>query len=184
MMQEAKLTPAPTGPTSFERVQKICKKHGELIAALAGGLLTLSAYLLGLMQVPLGWLLYPAAYVIGGFYKAKEGIVATVRTRQLNVELLMVTAAIGAACINHWLEGAILIFIFALSGALETYSTAKSTNALAALMKLQPEVARLIAHGQESILPVTKICPGDQILIKPGERIPCDAVIVTGGNNR
>ncbi|WP_139692713.1 heavy metal translocating P-type ATPase [Sporolactobacillus terrae] len=180
MMQEAKLTTAPNGPTYFERVQNIYRKHGELIAALAGGLLTLSAYLLGLLQVPLSWLLYPAAYVIGGFYKSKEGIIATIRTRQLNVELLMVTAAIGAACINHWLEGAILIFIFALSGALETYSTAKSTNALAALMKLQPEVARLIANGQESILPVTKICPGDQILIKPGERIPCDAVIVTG----
>lgn len=180
MMQEAKLAQLPNGRSSFTHINELWKKHGELIAALSGGLLTLAAYVLGLMAVPFCWILYPAAYLIGGYFKAREGISETIKTRQLNVELLMVTAAIGAACIGHWLEGAILIFIFALSGALETYSTAKSTNALSALMNLQPEVARLVSNNQETMISVTKIQPGDTIHIQPGERIPADGIVING----
>nr|WP_093670567.1 heavy metal translocating P-type ATPase [Sporolactobacillus nakayamae] len=180
MMQESTLTQIPNGHNPYQRIKDLWKKHGELIAALTGGGLTLVAYLLGLMNVSYNWVLYPAAYLIGGYFKTRQGISDTIRTRQLNVELLMITAAIGAACINHWLEGAILIFIFALSGALETYSTAKSTNALSALMNLQPEVARLVANGNETMVSVTKIQPSDIVLIKPGERIPADGVIING----
>ncbi|MET1248819.1 heavy metal translocating P-type ATPase [Sporolactobacillus sp. STCC-11] len=180
MMQESTLTQIPNGHNPYHRIKDLWKKHGELIAALTGGGLTLVAYLLGLMNVPYNWILYPAAYLIGGYFKTRQGISDTIRTRQLNVELLMITAAIGAACINHWLEGAILIFIFALSGALETYSTAKSTNALSALMNLQPEVARLVSNGNETMISVNKIQPGDIVLIKPGERIPADSLIING----
>ncbi|MFC6386373.1 heavy metal translocating P-type ATPase [Sporolactobacillus kofuensis] len=180
MMQEANLAQTPNRNHSFEPIHRLWKNHGELIAALTGGALTLVAYLLSLVSVPNIWLLYPLAYIIGGFFKAREGITDTVKTHQLNVELLMVTAAIGAACIGHWMEGAILIFIFALSGALETYSTAKSTNALSSLMELQPEVARLVTNNQEHIISVTTIQPGDTIHVMPGERIPADGVILKG----
>ncbi|MCO7125806.1 heavy metal translocating P-type ATPase [Sporolactobacillus shoreicorticis] len=180
MIPEAKLVPFPSKPNSNHPISALWKQHGELIAALSGGGLTLIAFLLELANHPRAWLLYPAAYLIGGYFKTKQGISDTIRTRELNVELLMITAAIGAACINHWLEGAVLIFIFALSGALETYSTAKSTHALSALMNLQPEVARLVASGRETMISVKQITPGDIILVKPGERIPADAVITDG----
>ncbi|MCQ2010855.1 MAG: heavy metal translocating P-type ATPase [Sporolactobacillus sp.] len=180
MIPEAKLVKFPSNPNPNQPISALWKQHGELIAALTGGALTLIAYLLGLAHIPYSWLLYPAAYLIGGYFKTKQGLSDTFRTRELNVELLMITAAIGAACINHWLEGAVLIFIFALSGALETYSTAKSTNALSALMDLQPEVARLVTNGCETMISVKQITPGDIILIKPGERIPADAVITDG----
>lgn len=180
MMEEAGLSHKPPGADLSSQIRELWKNHGELIAALSGGGLTLIAYILDQFSTSNLWYLYLLAYLIGGFFKAREGFLDTARTKQLNVELLMVTAAVGAAFINHWLEGAILIFIFALSGALETYSTAKSTNALSALMDLQPELARLVAGSQEQMVSVTQLKPQDMILIKPGERIPADGIIMEG----
>ena len=63
--------------------------------------------------------------IVGGYAKAKEGIEDTIEEKELNVEMLMLFAAIGAAIIGYWAEGAILIFIFALSGAMESYTLSK-----------------------------------------------------------
>ena len=92
-------------------------------------------------------IIYLLAYVIGGFAKAKEGIESTIQDKELNVEILMILAAIGSAIIGYWTEGAILIFIFALSGALETYTMNKSHREISALMDLQPEEAMRITNG-------------------------------------
>ncbi|GGL51408.1 ATPase [Sporolactobacillus putidus] len=155
-------------------------KHGELIAALIGGFLTLLGYILGQLTGLNFWYIYLLAYIIGGYYQIKAGILDTIKSKQLNVELLMGIAAIGAAGINHWMEGAVLIFIFALSGALETYSMAKSTSAISSLMDLQPETARLVINNQEQAVSVSQLNPGDTIRIKPGERVPADGTIIKG----
>ncbi|GAE94406.1 lead, cadmium, zinc and mercury transporting ATPase [Gracilibacillus boraciitolerans JCM 21714] len=117
------------------------------------------------------------AFIIGGFAKAKEGITETITKKKLNVELLMIIAAIGAASIGYWTEGAILIFIFALSGALETYTENKSERELESLMNLQPEHATLTSNRE---IKVKDLQIGDQIIIKAGERIPADGVIFKG----
>lgn len=180
MLQEANLkVPAPH-TVYRKKIQQFMKKHGELIAALVGGALTVSAYGLEHLTHHGYWYLYLFAYIIGGYAKAKEGILETIKNKSLNVELLMITAAIGAACINHWLEGSILIFIFALSGALETYSLAKSSNAISALMDLQPETARLIVNDEERTVSTAELKPNDIIRVKPGERMPADGIIVSG----
>ncbi|WOP21991.1 hypothetical protein R0I01_00490 [Bacillus pumilus] len=83
------------------------------------------------------------AFMIGGFAKAKEGIEETISSKSLNVELLMIFAAIGSAIIGYWAEGAILIFIFSLSGALETYTSNKSKKDLTALMSIRTDEATL-----------------------------------------
>ncbi|WP_338786773.1 heavy metal translocating P-type ATPase [Metabacillus sp. FJAT-53654] len=127
--------------------------------------------------------LFILAFVIGGYAKAKEGIVETIAEKNLNVELLMIFAAVGSAMIGYWTEGAILIFIFALSGALETYTMNKSQREISALMSLQPEEALLIENGNESRVHVSSLHIGDTILVKPGERIPTDGIIVTGKTN-
>ena len=163
----------------FEKI----KPHAELIAAgLSGGL------------IAAGWILdkygngadsiiaYLLAFVIGGFAKAKEGIEATYENKELNVEMLMIFAAIGSAIIGYWTEGAVLIFIFAVSGALETYTMNKSHKEISSLMKLQPEEALLIANGYEKKVPVSVLRIGDHILIKPGERVPSDGIIIKGSN--
>ncbi len=86
----------------------------ELVAALFSGVLILIAWSLGKSDYETASVVfYLLAFVIGGFAKAKEGLQETIKHKQLNVELLMILAAIGSAIIGYWTEGAILIFIFA-----------------------------------------------------------------------
>lgn len=162
-------------------IEKI-KEHAELIAALMAGIFILLAWRLDTSgQTTASVLLYLIAFCVGGFAKAKEGIEETIEERKLNVELLMVLAAIGSAAIGYWTEGAILIFIFAVSGALETYAMNKSHREISALMNLQPEEAWLVRGGFEPMkVSVSTLQIGDHLLIKPGERIPADGNIFKG----
>ncbi|MBO0587923.1 heavy metal translocating P-type ATPase [Sporosarcina sp. E16_8] len=154
----------------------------ELIAAILSGALILTAWMVGrngleTLSVPL----YITAFLIGGFAKAKEGIEETINNKDLNVEMLMVFAAIGAALIGYWAEGAILIFIFAISGALETYTLNKSHKEISALMKLQPEEAWLIQEdGTDIKVSTASLNVGSILLVKPGERVPVDGNITFG----
>ncbi|MBP3953348.1 heavy metal translocating P-type ATPase [Bacillus suaedae] len=152
----------------------------ELIAALMSGLLIGIGWIVqdGFQAVSAG--IFIAAYIIGGYAKAKEGITETISEKKLNVELLMILSAIGSAVIGYWFEGAILIFIFALSGALESYTTKKSHREISALMNLQPEEAIRIDGDNEERVPIKKLNLGDLLLIKPGERIPADGIIIEG----
>ncbi|MGG0665658.1 heavy metal translocating P-type ATPase [Viridibacillus arvi] len=158
------------------------KEHAELIAALASGLFILIAWLLGKNDLnTLSILVYVLAFIIGGFAKAKEGVEETIANKELNVEFLMILAAIGSAIIGYWTEGAILIFIFAVSGALETYAMNKSHKEISALMNLQPEEAWLVnEQGEHTRVSVSTLKKGDHLFIKPGERVPADGVIFEG----
>jgi Cd2+/Zn2+-exporting ATPase len=170
-----------TGNPGF--IKKI-KPHAELIAALLSGIFIATGWLLEQKNfISLSVISYLLAFIIGGFAKAKEGIEATIENKDLNVEMLMLFAAIGSAIIGYWTEGAILIFIFSLSGALETYTMNKSLNDISSLMEVQPEEALLINNGVEKRIPVAQLQVGDQILVKPGERIPADGTILTGHTN-
>lgn len=103
------------------------KKHYELIFAITSGIFILAGWLFTKNDVMnVGITCYILAYIVGGYAKAKEGIEDTIEEKELNVEMLMLIAAIGAAMIGYWAEGAILIFIFALSGAMESYTLSKS----------------------------------------------------------
>ncbi|MGX6444745.1 heavy metal translocating P-type ATPase [Neobacillus sp. K501] len=160
------------------------KPHLELIAAGLSGVLIAAGWILdSLDDRPASIIAYLLAFIIGGFAKAKEGIEATYENKELNVEMLMIFAAIGSAIIGYWTEGAILIFIFAVSGALETYTMNKSHKEISSLMKLQPEEALLINSGIERRVAVSELKIGDEILIKPGERVPADGVIIHGQTN-
>lgn len=153
----------------------------ELGFALFSGILIVSGWILAkLDQQAASVFFYILAYVIGGYFKAKEGITDTIHNKTLNVELLMVLAALGSAIIGYWEEGAILIFIFALSGALETYTMSKSRKEISALMSLQPEEAWLIKDGKEVKVAVEKLQVGDHLFVKPGERIPADGCVIKG----
>ncbi|WP_252504154.1 heavy metal translocating P-type ATPase [Sporosarcina sp. Marseille-Q4943] len=156
--------------------------HLELIAAILAGFLILAAWLIGKDgSSTLSITLYIIAFLIGGFAKAKEGIEETIADKQLNVEMLMVFAAIGSAVIGYWAEGAILIFIFAISGALETYTLNKSHKEISSLMELQPEEAWLIQRDGSTVKVATSsLSVGSRILVKPGERIPVDGVVMKG----
>lgn len=158
------------------------REHKELIAAVLSGIIIFFAWRMDSVGLETAAVIaYISAYITGGYAKAKEGITETIRQRKLNVEILMILAAVGSAIIGYWTEGAILIFIFAMSGALETYAMNKSHREISALMELQPEEAWLVRGGFEPIrMAVSELKLGDHVLVKPGERIPIDGVIFKG----
>ncbi|MBS4210125.1 heavy metal translocating P-type ATPase [Bacillus sp. FJAT-50079] len=169
--------------TKTNIIEKI-KTNGELIAAAGSGVLILLGWLAdkgGFITASI--ILYVVSFFIGGYAKAKEGIEDTVQNKKLNVEMLMILAAIGSVIIGYWIEGAILIFIFAMSGALETYTMNKSHKELSALMEMQPDEALKITDHGEYYVPVSELIVGDYILIKPGERVPSDGEITNGMTN-
>lgn len=166
---------------NFSLNEKI-KDHQEMIFALLSGVIILLAWRMDTTGLATASIIsYMTAFFIGGYAKAKEGIKDTIENKSLNVEILMILAAIGSAAIGYWTEGAILIFIFAISGALETYAMNKSHREISALMNLQPEEAWLVRGGFQPIkVAVSSLHIGDHILVKPGERIPADGEIFKG----
>ncbi|MES9683500.1 cadmium-translocating P-type ATPase [Bacillus sp. AFS001701] len=155
-------------------------KHGELIAALVSGVLILIASFVKNDNSIMSIILYVLAFCIGGYAKAKEGIEDTIAEKELNVEMLMIIAAVGSAAIGYWTEGAVLIFIFALSGALETYTLNKTNKEISSLLSLQPQTAIRLVDEVEEVVGIKSLNIGDYILIKAGERIPADGQIVKG----
>jgi Cd2+/Zn2+-exporting ATPase len=153
----------------------------EFVFAFSSGLLTLLAYFLEKTSPPYAIAMYVMAFLIGGYIKSKEGLVELWKEREFGVDLLMMIAAIGAASIGYWLEGALLIFIFSLSGALETYTMARSERDLSKLLSLQPEIAtRINEDGSESEVPIARLQIDDVVVVRPGGRIPVDGLVVEG----
>src|SRR5699024_8386726 len=137
------------------------RKHHEIIAVITGGVIILIIWLFRSSSEPNhpGWWagLHILAFIIGGYAQAKEGITDSIKNKDLNVDLLMIFAAIGASAIGFWTERAILIFIFALAGALETYTLNKSDQEISSLMELQPEEATLLINGKSKVVPVEQL---------------------------
>lgn len=156
------------------------ERYGEGIAALTSGVLIIIAWMLSESYSSISIAIYLLAFIIGGYVKAMEGLHTLIKERDLDVNLLMIFAAIGAATIGYWAEGALLIFIFSLSGALETYTMNRSHRDISALMDLKPETAVLYIDGQEKLVPIDQLQPGDLIIVKPGEMIPADGTIHEG----
>ena len=160
----------------------------EAIAAATCALLTLLGWLaLGGNWIGVGVWVLLAAYVIGGFESAREGLTTLWQEHELDVDLLMIVAAVGAAILGLWLrqyyllvDGAVLILIFAISGALESIAMQRTERNIRSLMQLTPDTARTISQGQEQMVPTGQLQVGDRILIKPGELIPTDGLVREG----
>src|SRR5258708_5133335 len=119
------------------------------------------------------------SYLAGGVFGLQAGI-KSLRHREINVDMLMVLAAIGAAIVNQWREGAILLFLFSLSNVLQAYAMDRSRNAIRALLKLRPNEATVRRGGELAIVPVDSLVIDDVIVIRPGERLPIDGEVVDG----
>lgn len=123
--------------------------------------------------------LYAVAYVCGGWEPALEGLRA-LRGRTLDVDLLMIVAALGAAAIGQVLDGALLIVIFAASGALEALATARTADSVRGLLDLAPTTATRVTAGGEETVPTAALAVGDVLLVRPGERIGADGTVLDG----
>lgn len=151
-------------------------------AALVLFLAGLAAQLSGAPE-PVWWTLYLACYAAGGWEPAWAGVQA-LRERTLDVDLLMILAAIGAAAIGQVFDGALLIVIFATSGALEDVATARTERSVRGLLDLAPPDATLLDDdGTQRVVDAESLRPGDQILIRPGERISADGTVTVGSSD-
>ncbi|SDK21426.1 heavy metal translocating P-type ATPase [Streptomyces indicus] len=151
-------------------------------AATAFFLLALPLHLAGLPA----WLwgpLYALVYATGGWEPAWEGLKA-LREKSLDVDLLMIVAALGAASIGQAMDGALLIVIFANSGALEALATARTADSVRGLLDLAPATAvRLLPDGGEQVLSVAELTVGDTVLVRPGDRVGADGTVLDGASD-
>ncbi|QNJ92307.1 cadmium-translocating P-type ATPase [Mycolicibacterium fluoranthenivorans] len=159
------------------------------VASVRWAALALTLFLAGLaaqlLHAPefVWWTAYLGGYVSGGWMPARDGL-AELKRRHLDVDLLMIVAAIGAAAIGQVFDGALLIVIFATSGALEDLATRRTEDSVRALLDLAPERAvRLDEHGGEQVVSAEALRVGDLVLVRPGERIPADAIVVGGASD-
>ncbi|MET9027183.1 heavy metal translocating P-type ATPase [Nocardia sp. NPDC004168] len=130
----------------------------------------------------LRWGLYLACYAAGGWEPGWAGLQA-LHDKTLDVDLLMVAAAIGAAAIGQITDGALLIVIFATSGALEALATARTEDSVRGLLDLTPDTATRVARdGEEETVHATELRVGDVLVVRPGERIAADATVLSGGS--
>ncbi len=126
------------------------------------------------------WSLYLACYAAGGWEPALAGIQA-LREKTLDVDILMIVAALVAATIGQVFDGALLIVIFATSGALEAFATRRTQDSVQALLTLAPERAtRLTPAGIEEEVDTGDLAVGDLVLVRPGERIGADGEVLDG----
>ncbi len=146
-----------------------------LLLFLAGGALQLAG-----APAWSWWTLYLACYATGGWEPALAGLQA-LRERTLDVDLLMIVAALVAAGIGQVFDGALLIVIFATSGALEAYVTRRTEDSVRALLDLAPEQATVLgADDEERVVPTADLSVGDRVLVRPGERIGADGEVLDG----
>lgn len=167
--------PIPEGANWFRR-------NPELSLSILSGLLLAIGFtgerLFHLPALPAVGI-YIAAYVAGGLDLARHGLPSALRGK-LDVDFLMLVAAIGAAALGEWVEGAFLLFLFSFGHALEHYAMDRARNAIEALGTLTPKVARIRRDGQELEVPVAKLRLGDVAVIRSGDRIPVDGKILQG----
>jgi heavy metal translocating P-type ATPase len=129
------------------------------------------------------WALYLACYVTGGWEPALAGLRA-LREKTLDVDLLMIVAAVGAAAIGQVLDGGLLIVIFATSGALEAVLTQRTADSVRSLLNLAPQRATVISEsGDGRVVDAAALSVGDSIVVRPGERIGADGQVVSGASD-
>lgn len=140
----------------------------------------IGAYFFGAQgQANLSLGLYAVSYLTGGWAPVGE-VLGALRQRRLDVNLLMVIAAVGAASIGEWGEGATLLFLFSLSGALEKYTLERTARSIEALVELRPDTALVLRNGAEQRVPIDSIQVGERVRVLPNERVGVDGAVVDG----
>ncbi|HET6634801.1 MAG TPA: HAD-IC family P-type ATPase, partial [Streptomyces sp.] len=151
------------------------------LAALLLFLAALPPYLAGAPAWAWGPL-FALAYAAGGWEPCRSGLQA-LREKTLDVDLLMIVAALGAAAIGQVMDGALLIVIFATSGSLEALATARTQDSVRGLLDLAPATAtRLTDAGGEEVVPTGELRVGDVVLVRPGERVGADGRVLDGAS--
>jgi Zn2+/Cd2+-exporting ATPase len=178
-IKEIGMTARPEGEE--QKQLSFWQRRGKLLmTAVSGIFLALGVALewtgaSGYATVPL----LAVSTVAGGWFIAPRGFRAA-RNLALDMNFLMTIAAIGAAAIGEWGEGASAMFLFAVAQLLESFSMDRARNAIKALMDLSPTEATVKRNGREETVPVADVRVDEIIIIRPGQKIPLDGVVLTG----
>ncbi|MFU8890570.1 MAG: heavy metal translocating P-type ATPase [Anaerosomatales bacterium] len=155
------------------------------VATAAAGVLIALAWLLGRTGPESAqWAsvaAYAAAIVSGGWLVFRRAI-ASVRSRSMDMNVLMTVAVLGAAGIGEWAEGAAVVFLFSIGGMLESRSLARTRRSIRDLMDLSPQVARVLRADVEAEIPADEVVPGETMVVRPGERVALDGTVVAGSS--
>lgn len=157
-------------------------RNAKVVTSAASGLLLLGGWSLGLAGAPaeISLVLYLGAIGIGGYFFGSEAARELLLARAVGIELLMSIAAVTAAVMGAPGEGAMLVFLYSISEAAEGYTADRTRSAIRALMDLAPRTALLRRDGAEVEVAAEEVQPGDVFLVRPGDAIATDGVILSG----
>ena len=159
------------------------RRNQELAWSLIAGTLTLLGWIASRTELaPLASIaLFGGAYVFGARDNVRHLLKDLRRGRfRVNIDFLMVVAAIGAAILGQWQEGALLLFLFSLGHALEHYALGRARNAIRALAELAPQTAIVRRNGTDVTVPIGEVATDDVVIVRPGERVSVDGVVRDG----
>ena len=159
------------------------KRHHELVEPAAAAAALLAGWLVQRNGGPMAaWApLYLVAYVVAGYEAVIEGVRA-LRRWHLDIDFLMVVAALGASAIGEYAEGAMLLVLFSLGHGLEHYAMGQARKAIRALGRLTPKTA-WVRRGEGFVeIAVAEVAAGDAVRVRPGERIPMDGTVASGSS--
>ncbi|MBK8989037.1 MAG: cadmium-translocating P-type ATPase [Chloroflexi bacterium] len=169
-------------PTAWQKLQeKFPAQQVELVFTVITFITMMSGLAAEFLDAPrwVAHLFYAVAYFTGGSFGLMAGL-QSLRKLTIDVDLLMVLAAIGAALVGAPFEGAMLLFLFSLSNVLQSYAMDRTRNAIRALMALRPAEATVRRDGEMVTLPIEEVSVGDLMIVKPGERLALDGRIREG----
>ncbi|MDP0498774.1 MAG: heavy metal translocating P-type ATPase [Verrucomicrobiota bacterium JB022] len=166
--------PAPTSASAVNRWEMACVGLAFLTMATGG--------LAEAFDAPeaVSTVLYAVSYLTGGYFGTVSAW-ESLREKEIDIDLLMILAALGAAFVGAPFEGAMLLFLFSFSNVLQDYAMGRSRKAIEALAKLRPRVAHVQQHdGSTTEVPVEQVQVGQRFVLRPGEQVPLDGCVLSG----
>ena len=151
--------------------------------ALIAGCIALPVYLLSLagqIEASSANLFYWLSIPIGAWYWAREGVEQLLEEHEVGISMLMIAATAGSGILGLWEEAAALVVLYGAAEGVEEFTFARTRNAIRALLDLTPKQARVLRDGEPVMIDASALQPGDHFMVRPGESLPTDGIIVQG----